>query len=352
MPFDRPTLATLVSRAQADIESRLQGTDPALRRSLAGVLARMDAGLVHGLYGYLEWVALQVMPDTAELEHLERWASIWGVSRKAASAATGAVTCSGTAGAVLPLGTLMQRSDGAQYAAVADVLFTSATAEVPVQAVAAGSVGNMGAGGTLQLVSPVLGVTALGTATAGLTGGADEETDAAFRVRLLARIRNAPHGGDASDYETWALEVPGVTRAWCSPLEMGAGTVTVRFMMDGTYADGIPTADDVARVLAHIDANRPVTAEVFVAAPVPVPLDAHVAITPDTPAVRIAVEASWRAAIIRDAVPSGTILVSRLREALSVATGEYDNVLLAPTADVLVATGEIVVPGTLTWEAA
>ncbi len=349
MPFDRPTLATLVSRAQADIESRLQGTDAALRRSLAGVLARMDAGLVHGLYGYLEWIALQVMPDTAELEHLERWASIWGVGRKAASAATGVVTCAGTAGAVLPLGTLFQRADGTQYAATADVPFAGSAAGVPVRAATAGSAGNMDAGGTLQLVSPVQGVTAQGTAAAGLTGGADEETDAAFRTRLLARIRNAPHGGDASDYETWALEVSGVTRAWCSPREMGAGTVTVRFMMDATYADGIPTADDVARVKAHIDANRPVTAEVFVAAPVPMPLDAHAVITPDTPAVRIAVEASWRAAIIRDAVPGGSIFVSRLREALSVAAGEYDNALLAPTADVVVATGQIVVPGTLTW---
>lgn len=350
MPFDRPALATLINRAQADIDSRLQGTDAALRRSLSGVLARMDAGLAHGLYGYLEWIALQVMPDTAEMEHLERWASIWGVSRKAASAATGTVTCSGAAGAVLPLGTLMQRADGAQYAAVADVLFTTATAGAPVRAVTAGNAGNMAAGGTLQLVSPVLGVTAQGAAAAGLAGGADEETDAAFRARLLARIRNAPHGGDARDYESWALEVPGVTRAWCSPREMGAGTVTVRIMMDGAYADGIPTAADVARVQAHIDAHRPVTAEAYVAAPVPVPLDARAVVAPDIPSVRLAAEASWRAAIVRDAVPGGPIRVSRLREALSVATGEYDNALLAPTADVVVATGHMAVPGTLVWE--
>jgi len=351
MPFDRPTLATLVGRAQADIESRLQGTDAALRRSLAGVLARMDAGLVHGLYGYLDWLALQVMPDTAEQEHLERWASIWGVRRKGASAATGMVTCAGSAGAMLPLGTLFQRADGVQYAATTDVLFGSAAAGVPVRAVVAGSAGNLDPGGALQLVSPVLGVAAQGTTT-GLSGGADEESDAAFRTRLLARIGNAPHGGDASDYITWALEVSGVTRAWCNPREMGAGTVTVRFMMDGTYDDGVPTPDDVVRVKAHIDANRPVTAEVFVVAPTPVPLDARVAITPDTPAVRIAVEASWRAAIVRDAVPGGTIHLSRLREAVSIAAGEFDHVLLQPVADVAAAAGSIIVPGTLTWEVA
>ena len=84
MPFERPSLGKLIARAQADMSGRLPGTDPLLRRNLVAIIARMSAGTAHGLYGYLDWLALQLMPDTAETEHLERWASIWGITRKPA----------------------------------------------------------------------------------------------------------------------------------------------------------------------------------------------------------------------------------------------------------------------------
>ena len=115
MPFNRPPLDLLIARSAASIQSRLPGTDAVLRRSLTGIVARMSAGTEHGLYGYLDWLARQLMPDTAEEEHLERWASIWGVSRKAAGHASGGVSITGTPGAVLPEGTICLRSDAARY---------------------------------------------------------------------------------------------------------------------------------------------------------------------------------------------------------------------------------------------
>ena len=81
----------------------------------------------------------------------------------------------------------------------------------------------------LTLDSPIVGVNASANVTAGaLTGGADAEDDDSLRARLLARIKEPPQGGSKADYVTWALEVPGVTRAWCYPEEMGDGTVTLR----------------------------------------------------------------------------------------------------------------------------
>ena len=87
MPFERPTLTESIARIQADIDSRLDG-EPYQRRRLLAILARMEGGVAHGLYGYLDWQALQIMPDTAEMEHLERWSSIWGIPRKAATKAS------------------------------------------------------------------------------------------------------------------------------------------------------------------------------------------------------------------------------------------------------------------------
>ena len=56
--------------------------------------------------------------------------------------------------------------------------------------------------------------------------------------------------------------------------------MTVRLMMDNTYVDGIPFAADVTAVQTYIDARRPVTADVTVAAPVAVPLDFTISYPP------------------------------------------------------------------------
>lgn len=166
---------------------------------------------------------------------------------------------------------------------------------------------------------------------------------------MLARIRNQPSGGAARDYVAWALEVAGVTRAWCFPGEMGRGSVTVRFMMDDTYADGIPHADDVARVRAHIEGQRPVTADVYVVAPVAAPVDLDLRVSPDTPRLRATVERAVWAQLRREAEPGGVVIVSHLNEAISLAEGEEDHVLLTPSANLHLTPGRIAVPGTITW---
>ena len=143
-----------------------------------------------------------------------------------------------------------------------------------------------------------------------------------------------------------------MTRAWCYPGEMGRGSVTVRFMMDETYTNGIPQPEDVQRVADHLDGLRPVTADVYVVAPVPEPVNLDLRISPDNPRLRVVVaEAVW-AVLRRDAVPGGTVVISRLNEAISGAEGEEDHVLLSPTQNIQIPTGKIAVPGSITWEEA
>ena len=62
-----------------------------------------------------------------------------------------------------------------------------------------------------------------------------------------------------------------------------------------------------------------------------------------------AVEAELRDLLARDAEPGGTILISRIREAVSIAAGETDNVVSTPTANVTHAAGELAVLGVITW---
>src|SRR6478736_4591283 len=104
------------------------------------------------------------------------------------------------------------------------------------------------------MFSPPLPGVVSATLHGDMTGGADTETDDQLRARVLFRIQQPPMGGDANDYVAWALAVPGVTRAWCSPLEMGMGTVTVRFMMDELRASngGFPLGEDIETVSDYL----------------------------------------------------------------------------------------------------
>lgn len=347
MPYSRPTLAELVNRVRSDVISRLT-QDEVLRRADAEVYARVLAGVTHGLYGFIDWLSRQVIYDTAEGEILERWASIWGVIRKPAAAATGTVTLTGLTGAVVPAGSPLQALDGVQYLTVAEVTFTTTSAVVSVAASVPAAASNRATGQTLTLVNPVAGVQPAGLASA-LVGGADEETDDALRARLIDRIQTPPHGGSSADYRAWALEVPGVTRAWCYPLELGPGTVTVRFMRDDDSGSAIPDAGEVAAVQTYINNLRPVTAQVTVVAPVAAPLNFTMSVLPNTAAVKAAVAAELADLIRREAEPGGTLLLSHIRAAISAAAGENNYVMTVPSADVVSPVGTITTLGTITW---
>lgn len=347
MPYSRPTLAELVNRVRSDVISRL-AQDEVLRRADAEVYARVLAGVTHGLYGFIDWLSRQVIYDTAEGEILERWASIWGVTRKPAAAATGTVTLTGLTGAVVPAGSPLQALDGVQYLTVAEVTFTTTSAVVSVAASVPAAASNRPTGQTLTLVNPVPGVQPAGVASA-LVGGANEETDDALRTRLIDRIQTPPHGGSSADYRAWALEVPGVTRAWCYPLELGPGTVTVRFMRDEDSGSAIPDAGEVAAVQTYINNLRPVTAQVTVVAPVAATLNFTIAVSPNTAAVKAAVAAELADLIRREAEPGGTLLLSHIRAAISAAAGENNYVMTVPSADVVSPVGTITTLGTITW---
>lgn len=349
MPFERPTLPDLIAQAQADTEARLPGSDARTRRSNLNVLARVLAGTVHGLYGYLDFLARQVFPDTADAEHLDRWSAIWGVPRKAPSFAVGTLNFTGQNGLVIPAGSVLAAGE-IEYETDADVTFAGTLATGAVTAITPGTAANQAAGLSLQFVSPVAGVSASATvASGGLAGGANAESDTALRARLIDRIRRPPQGGATHDYAAWALAVPDITRAWVYPGELGPGTVTIRVVSDDAIAGPIPGAPKIAEVQAYIDARRPITAVPTVVAPAAVPLNLSIQLTPATQAVRDAVSAEIADLIRREAVPGGTILLSHLREAVSLAAGETDHVLVLPTANVAHTTGQIAVPGVITW---
>lgn len=347
MPFARPTPEQLRQRLIAEIIALLPGADPRLRRSAEAALVSIVTLSAQDLYGYLGWLARQLHVTSAEAEWLGSHARMWGVTRAAAAAASGPVQLAGLAGSTIPAGTELRRGDDARYLLEEDVTLDAEGGAGQVTAIVPGAAGNAEPGSPLALLAPVVGVSGAIVGSAGLAGGLDDEDDEGVRARTLARIQRPPHGGAAHDYPQWVREIAGGdARVFVRPRHMGPGTVGVLFVM----ADGsIPDAPLVEAVAAHVHDMRPVTVEELVMAPVPLPVDLTIRLSPDTLATRAAAEAELAAMLLREAEPGLAVPLSRLGAAISSAAGVYSHQITSPAADIAVAAGQIARLGVITW---
>jgi uncharacterized phage protein gp47/JayE len=301
-----------------------------LGNSMLRVLSDATSGLAHLVLRYIDWLAKQLMPDTAETEWLDRHGQIWltnsdgTLGRKAAEFATGTVTVTGTQGTVVPAAAQLSTTD-ISFETLTQVSISASGSSVPVRALDPGAIGNLVVGDVLQFEVVVDGIDNTAIANNDFHGGADTETDDDLRARVLERIQQPPMGGSQEDYVRWALSFGGVTRAWAYPLELGPGTVVIRFMMDILRADnyGIPTAEDVLAVAQWIDKVRPVAVkDIFVVAPIPYPINFTLrSVVPDTTAIRAGIESSVRHMFLTQAIPGETLHRSSLDEALSQVVG-------------------------------
>lgn len=351
MPLSRPTLTELVSRTESEMISRIDGVTAVPRRSTLRVLARVFAGAAHGQYGYNESLAEQILVTTAAGLWLEEHAIKWGIARKAATPAAGNVEFTGQEGTVISSGTRVQNADGDEYTTDALTTITGGVATAAVTAREGGADTNLAAGATVTLVFPIVGVDNEATVdSGGLTGGADQESDDALRDRVLERIQDPPRGGSEADYVYWVKQVESVqaTRVWPISQHNGPGTVGVYFVMDNA-SPIIPSSANVVDVQAYIDTVRPVTAHPTVYAPTAADIYLDISLSPNISTVRDAVNDQLAALFIRRAEVNGTILLSHLNEAISVAAGEEDHLIneiyvdgaAQGVVDVTVDTGEL-----------
>ncbi len=348
MPWTTPTLSEIVTRIETDFESRVTGASvPLLRRSVLRVKARVYGGAIYLIYQFLNFLKDQLFATTADTENLEIQGAEFGITRKAATYAVGNITCTGTAGTTISEGTQLQTADGQVYAVDGDTIIGSlGTATVAVTATISGTDGNQAAGATLTFVTPIIGVTSTAiVATGGLEDGLDEEDDEDLRDRILTRKRQPPHGGAEFDYEMWALEVSGVTRAWSFPQHMGMGTVGVAFVRDDDPVTIIPNTTQIAEVKSHIIEHTddltgdtvgiPIGAQVglFMITLIPDTINWQIDIYPNTVTVQNSVTAQLESLIIEKGGPGETIYENDQVAAINNATGIIAFRINTPGAD-------------------
>lgn len=354
MSFQRPALSDIIDRVRGDLSSRILGSSKALRRSTIGVLAIVWGGAIFLVYGFLSWIAKQVIPDTAEDEYAVRWASIKGLTQTAAVFQQGTASFPTSSDPlIMPAGTLMQANDGTQYQVVSDATSSGGACVPSVICLTAGAVGQRDVGDTMTLLSPISGINSVGSWASTTATGTDQETVEALQARMLTVFQTPPQGGAKADYNKWALEVAGVTRAWVFPLWLGAGTVGIAFVRDndGSGSAILPDAGEVAAVQAYItDVTRaPVTASVTVFAPTGVIQNFTIHLNPDTTALRTAVQGALTNLVYREAIPGGTMYLSHIKAAISNVLGAGDFTLTSPNADQVFSNSQIGIMGTITW---
>lgn len=356
MPYQSPTLSELIKQGEQQFTHRLPGLK---RNSVINVLNRVCAAMSAGEHMHLDWLARQIIPTTADEDYLIEYALYKGVIRKPATKATGLVTIEAVTSTVIPANTTLQHSEtGLIFVVVENAKVSAGMSDIAVECQTEGVVGNLNENETVTLTSSILGVKPSATIKT-MSGGTDIESLSSLLSRLIQRVQYPPAGGAPHDYVRWALEVNGITRAWCYPRWYGGGTTGVAIVCDDR-TDILPTQDDINRVKNYIAGHKnqitglwegmPAGNELFVFAPKVKTQDFTIRLVPASLSVKTAVQ-STLITYFKSINPGSLIYLSHLRALVSNVIGEIDNSVIVPNADIQLDADQIIKLGEITWQA-
>lgn len=333
MPFQPPSYDSIRNAILRDIRSQLPDADVG-SDSDNFIRSAAVAASIEGLYQHQAWLYRQIFPDTADEAELLHHAGNRNIRQRSAVAATGVVQVAGANGVPLNAGSVLKHvASGALLSTTATATVdASGVCQVPVMAQKFGISMN-GLSGPAMLTSPPLGIDAMATINSPLTGGSDVEPVASVLVRLLELMRNPPAGGTVQDYKRWALTVDGVASATILPRRRGSSTVDVVI----TAEDGAPSAEVIAACAAYIESVRPVTAEVFVYAPLINTVSATANVELESGYTLAEAQTAAQSAYdkeLKTLEPGVGLKLSRIRTVLGNLAGVADYAVLTPTSNV------------------
>jgi uncharacterized phage protein gp47/JayE len=238
IPLVSETIDSIRARLNADANAGVSPSDPDYIDTTEGGYfwdaTQAPALEIERLWDFLATEVVAAMFVTfAWGDYLDAHGEVLGVPRKDPVNATGTVTFTGTSGTIVGTGTQVaapaasEDTDPITFETTAFGTVTSGTLTLPVQAIESGTGGNVAAGQVTLPLTDLPGITGI-TNDAAITGGADEESDEAYRTRLLLEYSAARPTGTRADYERWSLAYPGV----------GFVTVEPETALDGSPSPG------------------------------------------------------------------------------------------------------------------
>src|SRR5215475_10416247 len=152
MPWATPTLKEVRGLVRDNVRASLPGADASVPNSVLRVLSDAQGGLCHLTLQYIDWLSLQLLPDTAETEWLSRHGAIWltnsdlTTGRKMATLAEGTVNFTGDDQTVVPLSTILSFG-GVDYETTAQIVIQGGVeTPAPARALDPGAQGNLDPG--------------------------------------------------------------------------------------------------------------------------------------------------------------------------------------------------------------
>jgi len=276
MAYEIKDFDTLLQEILDDFRNQIDGANTTNLSDIY-VKATALASLASGLYKYASRIEKQIFPDSADEAELKRHCGVRGITQKQATGSEGEVKLTGTPETVFSSGIEMVYAGLTFQTTEGGTIDGEGEAVVDAESVDTGADTNIQDDTELTLTSPPPGIDGTATVEGDFTGGTDQESKEELLARFLRYLRQPPAGGNADDYEKWALEVDGVDKAFCHPTRRGLGTVDVSLLAEGNTA---PSSAVIDAVQDDIDELRPVAAKDFLAlAPDFIEQDATVAIT-------------------------------------------------------------------------
>jgi uncharacterized phage protein gp47/JayE len=227
-------------------------------------------------------------------QYLDYRAAEHGLTRKAATKATGQVTILGSQGTVVPVGSVFATGSGVEFETTDEVTIDeTGQVSADIEAVDAGTGGNVPAETITEILVSIQGVTDV-INNDPTEGGTDEETDDALVSRLLEKVRLPATSGNVAHYKQWALEVAGVGDAKVFPTWDGPLTVKVAVIDSNKQPASAEIVQDVA---GYIEEVRPIGATVTVESAAGLNIDVSATVVLDTGAVLADVQAAFESAL-------------------------------------------------------
>ena len=244
-----------------------------------------------------------VMDDHAEARSLVR---------KAATYATGEITITGTPATEIPKGSAFSTASINGEPAVEFITTETVTIEAggtvkaEVQAVEAGTIGNVSAGTIILKANQITGISDV-TNEEDITGGTEEESTESLQSRIMDydASQGVSFVGSESDYKRWAMEVNGIGSAVIIPATDDSGLITIVL----TDSNGDP-ANETLREAVYNHIMRPDAPEERLA---PINGGNIQVIAPDTIEITIAVTIET----------DGAVSISTIKESILATLKEY-----------------------------
>ena len=365
----------------------VQATTSALVNFATGTVLNAIGEANASIALWFQWLLLQTLAltraSTSVGSSLDTWCADFGFTRLAATAATGSVTFArftatnsalvlpyySATGAVLSTGVVVQTGDGTQQFGVTTntgnsfwnsglggYLIPAATtsAALPVQALTAGTGGNVQANTITLLASAVSGVDTV-TNPAAFSNGMAAESDAALRARFILYMASLSKGTGAA---IQAAVVSAGQNLTCTVQEnvntLGAFQAA-NFVVTVDDGSGSPSGATLALVSTAVNAVRPLGVTYTVQGPVDVVAAVSFTLTAAAGYVKANMTAPISAALTAfiNALPMGAALpYSRVAQVIYDATPGVANVtaltLNGGTADLGGAPAQCVRAGVIT----